>query len=81
MSVGARLAPDATGYARPARRQPRRGLVITYRPAVLIALVCLLGTALLPMLASKGALVFLLAFVFAPKHGLLASRRRMSAPA
>ena len=61
MSVGARLAPDATGYARPARRQPRRGLVITYRPAVLIALVCLLGTALLPMLASKGALVFLLA--------------------
>lgn len=59
----ARFPRAARPAARPAAYPPARrpGFVLTYSPTVVVGFLCLLGAALLPMLGSKGALVFLLA--------------------
>lgn len=54
-------APVRAPARRPVRRRaPRQGLTIRWTPDVVIAFVTILGLTLLPLLESKGALMFLL---------------------
>lgn len=73
-------APARAPGLRPTRRRaPRRGLTIRWTPDVVIAFFTILGLTLLPLLGSKGALMFLMGgmilMVTGPDRVFRAARR------